>query len=83
MLCGKIIYADRCSAINSIKGFQNDRRGFRSKKRPVQTYYCFECGGYHVTSNKRRLGIYIPTTKVIFTRIMKTAEKRLLIVNFT
>lgn len=83
MLCGKIIYADRSSAIKSIKGIHNDRRGFKSKKRPVQSYYCFNCGGYHITSNKRRLGNYIPTTKVIFTKIMRNTEKRLLILNFT
>ena len=67
MICGKIIYPDRASALYSSKGIKRDKRSTRSKKKPVQAYHCSLCGGWHLTSNKKKLKVYVPTVTELHT----------------
>lgn len=52
MICGKTIYPDQASAVDSIKGFQRDKRVYKSKSQPINSYYCKACEGWHITSKK-------------------------------
>lgn len=44
--CGKITYPKETDAKKHMHDIQNTG----SKKKPVRTYYCNKCGGWHLTS---------------------------------
>lgn len=51
MICGKIIFKDRATAIAAMKGSNNDYRKSKRKNLKV-VYFCQDCGGWHTSSGK-------------------------------
>lgn len=53
MACGKVVYEKSEAAY--IVSFAHTRKGghhYRGKKIPIRYYYCRDCNGWHVTSQK-------------------------------
>jgi hypothetical protein len=51
MICEKTTYHSREQAEEAIDIF---RHSLRTKKKPVRAYKCGACGGWHITSNKKK-----------------------------
>lgn len=55
--CGKICYSQK-EAGNVIRRIKKKKRGIKNKIIPMRTYYCKECGTYHLTHFKQRARKY-------------------------
>lgn len=51
MICGKVIYLSSREAIEAIKGMLGDADG-RSSKQPSRAYWCDQCQGWHIHTEK-------------------------------
>jgi len=78
----KIKYETRRAALTAIKGYVDDKRPTKSKKKSSKVYECQYCGGYHIyTEGKKRKLKPKPTEVVTFKR--DTKDKPLRIKNFS
>lgn len=53
MVCGKIIFSNRMDAITAMNGVHLDKRPNKSKNKQTYSYFCTDCNGWHLASNRK------------------------------
>jgi hypothetical protein len=83
MICGKVTYQNQHEAEDSIKGISKDKGATRSKKYPVRAYFCSDCRGWHLTSDKKKSHAPKSVTVEVHTKDAAPQNKPLKILDLT